>query len=312
MTMLSRVAERLYWMARYLERAEGTARLVRSFSHLVMDIPEGSELGWDVLVRILDADPAFQEHYRAYNEQNVLKFLIADTDNFSSIRSAVKAARENVRTTRDVLPAEAWEAVNELYIYVEEWADKSVGRRNRYKFLEMVISRCQMIDGLLLTTIPRDHAYRFIKLGDLLERSDMTTRIIDVGVAAIMEREAPNPSVDPLLWGSLLEALSAMGSYRRHVGPIAEGNPVVDFMFKDAELPRSVAFCLNGIREELKPLKRSKDAIAVLDRARRRVSRFASVRMPRARLHDMIDELQLNFAELHDAINQTWFMPEKP
>ena len=109
MTMLSRVADRLYWMARYLERAEDTARLVSAYNHLVMDIPRGAELGWDVLIRILDADPLFHARPRAANEQNVLRFLIADADNPCSITHSIRAARGNVRTTRDVLPEETWE-----------------------------------------------------------------------------------------------------------------------------------------------------------------------------------------------------------
>ena len=150
MIMLSRVAERLYWMARYLERAEDTARLTQSFNHLIMDIPAGSEPGWDILVRILDAEPVFGENHRAFNEQNVLKFLIADEENAGSIHFCIKAARENVRTTRDVLPEEVWEHVNELYLFSMEHAAKSVGRRTRHAFLEQVVTRCQMINGLLV------------------------------------------------------------------------------------------------------------------------------------------------------------------
>ena len=140
MRMLSRVAERLYWMARYLERTEDVARLTQAYTHLIMDIPEGSEPGWEILVQILDATPTFGQHHRVYNEQNVLKFLIADSDNPGSIRSSIKSARENVRTTRDVLPGEAWEQVNELYLYAEEHAEKSFGRRNRHAFLDQIIS----------------------------------------------------------------------------------------------------------------------------------------------------------------------------
>ena len=164
MRMLSRVADRLYWMARYLERAEDTARLTQAYTHLIMDIPEGAEPGWDILVQILDAQPTFGARARAYNEQNVLRFLIADEENFSSISQCIRAARENVRTTRDVLPDEVWENVNELHLYSQEWAEKSVGRRNRHRFLEKVIGRCQMINGLMMSTLCRDHAYRFIKL----------------------------------------------------------------------------------------------------------------------------------------------------
>ena len=309
MTMLSRVAERLYWMARYLERAEDTARLTQSYSHLIMDMPAGATPGWDILVHILDAGPVFSENHRAFNEQNVLKFLIADVDNAGSIRHCIKAARENVRTTRDVLPEEVWEQVNELYLYAEEQAPKSVGRRNRHHFLDQVVSRCQMINGLLMSTLCRDHAYRFIKLGALLERADMTTRIIDVGAGALLGDERLNKAVDPLIWASLLQALSAMGTYRRHIGPLVEADEVVDFVFKEPTLPRSVKFCLDGIREELRPLKNNTEALKLLDRSRRSLSRFKADRAKREELHDFIDRFQLELYKLGGNFANTWFTP---
>ena len=309
MTMLSRVADRLYWMARYLERVEDTARLTQAYTHLIMDIPAGTEPGWDILVRILDADPEFEQRYRAYNEQNVLKFLIADKDNGCSLHFAIAVARENVRTTREVLPEEVWEHINGLYLYCQEYAENSVGRRNRHKFLDQVIARCQMINGLLLTTLCRDHAYRFIQLGALLERADMTTRIIDVGVGALLADQRHQSSVDPLLWGSMLQSLSARGTFGRHVGPILEANAVVDFVFRDATLPRSVRFCLNGIRAELQPLKNNTEALKLLERCRRSLSRFNVESADKEQLHDFIDRFQAGLNNLSDTINATWFLP---
>ncbi len=307
MRMLSRVADRLYWMARYLERAEDTARLTQAYTHLIMDIPEGAEPGWDILVQILDAQPTFGARARAYNEQNVLRFLIADEENFSSISQCIRAARENVRTTRDVLPDEVWENVNELHLYSQEWAEKSVGRRNRHRFLEKVIGRCQMINGLMMSTLCRDHAYRFIKLGALLERADMTTRVIDVGAGALLGDERHHSSVDPLIWASVLQSLSAMGTYRRTIGPLVEVNEVVDFVFREEALPRSVKFCLNGIRKELLPLKHNREALKVLDRSRRSLSRFHPESSTREELHAFIDAFQANLITLGSVIDETWF-----
>jgi uncharacterized alpha-E superfamily protein len=305
--MLSRVADRLYWMARYLERAEDTARLTQAYTHLIMDIPEGAEPGWEILVQILDAQPTFGARARAYNEQNVLRFLIADEENFSSISQCIRAARENVRTTRDVLPDEVWENVNELHLYSQEWAEKSVGRRNRHRFLEKVIGRCQMINGLMMSTLCRDHAYRFIKLGALLERADMTTRVIDVGAGALLGDERHHSSVDPLIWASVLQSLSAMGTYRRTIGPLVEVNEVVDFVFREEALPRSVKFCLNGIRKELLPLKHNREALKVLDRSRRSLSRFHPESSTREELHTFIDAFQANLTTLGAVIDETWF-----
>ena len=116
MSMLSSVAERLYWMSRYLERTQDTARLIQSYNHLIMDIPKGAEPPWDIMIDILDARPSFRARFKAGSEQNVLKFLISDKKSSCGIPFAVSAARENVRTTRDVLPEEAWELENRAFL----------------------------------------------------------------------------------------------------------------------------------------------------------------------------------------------------
>jgi uncharacterized alpha-E superfamily protein len=311
MSMLSRVAERLYWMARYLERAGDTARLVQAYNHLVMDIPSGTEMGWEVLVRILDAQPDYEKRFRVYNEQNVLRFLIADLGNAASIAHSLRSARENVRTTRDVLPAEAWEHVNELHLYCQEFAEKSCGRRNRNAFLDEIINRCNMIDGMMLTNLCRDRAYSFIKLGALLERADMTTRVIDVGAEVLLGDERKQTSVDPLIWASLLRSLSAIAAYRRYVGPMVEAQPVVEFVLREQSLPRSVKFCLDGVRSELQRLNRHEAPLKLADRSRRKLVRLSAKQMDdRQQLHRFIDELQVQLNQLHEAISRTWFMPE--
>jgi uncharacterized alpha-E superfamily protein len=115
--MLSRVAERVYWMGRYVERAESTARLVNAYTTQVMDLPIGVEAGWKHLVDITGTNRLFDERYTCYDERSTIGFLVADPDHAGSIMSSLAMAREDVRTTRDVLPTEAWEHANELYLY---------------------------------------------------------------------------------------------------------------------------------------------------------------------------------------------------
>lgn len=308
MSMLSRVAQRVYWMARYIERAEDTARLVAAYNHLVLDVPRGSQPGWEVLLRILNADAVFDQWFRVRNEQNVLRLLIGEPKASCSIPFVVKAARENVRTTRDVLPDEVWELVNELYLFTSDAAEKSVGRRNRQAYLEEIIQRCQVVNGVLRSTLCRDHSYRFIKIGQLLERADMTTRIIDVGASDFLEREGAAQGIEHLMWGTLLKSLSALGAYRRMVGPQVDKNDAVQFVFMEPSFPRSVRFCVKGIREELKPLRNHQGALRVVDRTRRKLGRFDATKFDQAALHLYIDELQLSLSGLHDAIDETWFL----
>ena len=305
--MLSRVAERLYWMSRYLERTEDTARIVSAYNHLIMDLPKGAEPGWDIMVQILDADPYFHQRFRSVNEQNVLKVLVADDSASCSIPYSIEAARENVRTTRDVLPEETWELVNELALFVREVAPNSVGRRNRHAFLAEVVSRCQTINGLMASTLTRDHAYSFIKVGRLLECADMATRMVDVGAGDILDRDGSTSAFDPLLWGAMLQALSAASAYRRQIGPLVDRDAVVDFVFLDTAFPRSVKFCLQGIGEELGRLSNHEEPLRVLGRVWRRLNRLTKEDMTQAELHGFIDDFQLQLHQLHTAIEETWF-----
>lgn len=307
MSMLSRVAERLYWMSRYLERTEDTARVVSAYNHLIMDIPKGAEPGWDIMVQILDAQPHFEQRFRSVNEQNVLKLLVADTKAPCSIPYSIQMVRENVRTTRDVLPEETWELVNELSLFAQESAPNSVGRRNRHAFLAEVISRCQTINGLLLSSLPRDHAHSFTKLGRLLECADMATRMIDVGAGDIGERAEQFSTLDPLLWGALLQGLSAGSAYRREVGPIVDRQAVVNFVFLAPGFPRSVKFCVREIRNELGKLSGSEEALKVVSGLSRRLNRLNKQEMTQAELHPFIDEFQVQLNNLHFAIQDTWF-----
>jgi uncharacterized alpha-E superfamily protein len=307
MSMLSRVAERLYWMSRYLERTEDTARVVSAYNHLIMDIPKGAEPGWDIMVQILDAQPHFEQRFRSVNEQNVLKLLVADTKAPCSIPYSIQMVRENVRTTRDVLPEETWELVNELSLFAQESAPNSVGRRNRHAFLAEVISRCQTINGLLLSSLSRDHAHSFTKLGRLLECADMATRMIDVGAGDIGERAEQFSTLDPLLWGALLQGLSAGSAYRREVGPIVDRHAVVNFVFLAPGFPRSVKFCVREIRNELGKLSGSEEALKVVSRLSRRLNRLNKQEMTQAELHPFIDEFQVQLNNLHVAIQDTWF-----
>ncbi|MDP5071784.1 MAG: alpha-E domain-containing protein [Congregibacter sp.] len=311
MIMLSRVAERVYWMARYIERVEDTARLVAAYNHLVMDIPRDSQPGWEILLRILNSDSVFDEWFKVRNEQNVLRLLIGETEAVCSIPYAVKAARENVRTTRDVIPDEVWELVNELYLYTAETSESSVGRRSRQQYLEQVIQRCQVINGVLRSTLCRDHSYRFIKLGQLLERADMTTRIIDVGASDFLEREGAAQGIEHLLWGTLLKSMSALGAYRRVIGPQVEKNAAVDFVFMEQAFPRSVQFCIRGIREELGPLSNNEAALRVVGQMRRKLRGFETSRFDQDGLHSYIDELQLIIGNLHQAIQKSWFYSDQ-
>src|SRR5690242_9659183 len=156
--MLSRVAERVYWMGRYVERAESSARLLNAYTNQLMDLPRGAEPGWKHLVDITGATPLF-EASGAYDERGTVSFLVADRENPGSILSSVAMARENVRTTRDVLPTEAWEYANELYLFAKANAERCVARGQRFAVLKTIVARCQQLEGLLAGTMSHGTTY---------------------------------------------------------------------------------------------------------------------------------------------------------
>ncbi len=305
--MLSRVAERLYWTARYLERAEDTARLVNAYTHLILDIPIGVAPEWHVLIDIVDAEDSFRQRYKNWTERNVVKYLLVNRDNPSSISFSIHSARENVRTTRDVLPAQAWELVNELSLYVAAEARQAVARQRRFEVLTEVIARTQQINGLIATTVLRDQPLWFLQLGQLVERADMTSRIVDVGDAIITERGAGRLTQVPTLWGNLLRSLSATSAYRRKVGPTLEAEQVFNFILRDQQFPRSLLYCVNQMEEVVGLLRGPGGLLRDIRRVAKTLAGFDADDYSLQELRAYIDSLQHSIAELHDAISETWF-----
>ena len=151
--LLSRVAENLYWAARYLERAEDTARIVREHTNLIVDLPVTVPVTWQPLLAITGTVEEFDETERIVGETDIIHFLIAERDNTGSVVMCVEQARENLRTTREVIPRDAWQAVNDLYLYVASHRTEGVERRGRNRFLDRVIADAQRMVGILAGTM---------------------------------------------------------------------------------------------------------------------------------------------------------------
>ena len=308
--MLSKVANRLYWMARYLERAESTARLCESYSQVILDIPQGIGPDWFTLIKVIDGQTEFYNRYKVTSERNIMKFMTADRDNSSSIPCSVTSARENVRTTRDVLPEEIWELMNDLRMFVDEHSERAVTRRHRFDFLQGVIERNQRITGLIESAASRDHAYGFIKLGRLIERADMSTRIIDAATEAVRLDKDNEIQDHALLWASALKAVSGISAFRRTVGPLYEDDDVLDFFFKNSTFPRSVEFCLIGIGEVTSHLVNAETVEKQLNKIKRKVSKYEAPKLDLNETHALIDDLQDELIKLDEQIAKTWFLHE--
>jgi uncharacterized alpha-E superfamily protein len=272
MALLARVADRLYWAARYLERAEDTARIIRAYHDLVVDFPGDVVLRWEPLAAIagtvVSIDPDPDDVLDDYaGEYAVLRFLIADRSSPASIAHCVDAARENLRTTREVMPREAWQAVNTLSHFVDGAAPAAVLRHTRDRFLAQVIDDSRRFDGIIDSTMTRANPYRMLRLGRLIERADMTTRVLGVRAAALLQLEDSGiePLSDEVQWMGVLRSLSALQMYQRATkGPI-DGEAVVRFLLFYASFPRSVQSCLDEIRSVVVALPTPQEVLAVLD-----------------------------------------------
>ena len=307
--MLSRVAENLYWMARYLERAENTARFINSTTQVLLDLPRGASFGWDALLKVAGLDALYHQHYGPPNEADIMRFLILDERNPSSIVASIHSARENTRTFREVLPMEIWERINGLYLYIRDNAGRAAqGRSPRWEVLNGVIERRQSILGLLSGSMSHDLAYQFLKLGRNLERADMTTRIIDVNSAVRLPEEAAAAEIArERLWMSTLNALSSWQMYRQHVGVHVAGPDVVRFLLTDPHFPRTVRHCLGEIENCLCDLVNYDTPLRVARQAWKRLAAMDLNDVSPENLHDNLDRMQSDLGELHLAISQEYF-----
>ncbi len=307
--MLARAAENLYWMARYLERAENTARLINSTTDVLLDLPHGATLGWDTLIKAVGLDKSFGKLYTQANEDSIMRFMIEDVQNPSSILSCVKYARENTRTLRELLPEELWERINSLYLYLREHAHLATSsRRDRYVVLHDVIAQRHAIVGLISGVMAHDLAYQFIRIGRNIERADMTTRILDINFAvSIPEDMALYEMSVERLWMSTLKALSAYQTYRRLKAVHVSSADVIDFLINDESFPRSLMYCLNEIESCLRAMPFAESVLLSVQQSKSELLRLKVGKLDASEIHVLLDMTQKNLGEINTALVTRYF-----
>ena len=318
--MLSRVAQNIYWLSRYIERVEDTARLISVNTNLLLDLPRDTAFGWQPLLFIIGNQDEFYQRYQQPDEVSVVKFLVGDQENSGSILSSLSFARENLRATRDVVPREAWEQVNDLYMYVRDHLEMGMSRRGRYEFLRRIIHGAQQVTGLLAGTMSHTNAYDFLRLGRHLERADMTSRIIDVrsGNLLIGQRQTQgaqgqeqmelNP-FENIQWMSVLKSLSAYQMYRQQIRLRVRGPDVVKFLLQEPLFPRTVYHCLDQMEFCLQKLPAPKNA-EILEGIAELKKNLTEVNIPeltKGGLHEFIDEFQIGLGRIHEQIAAAYF-----
>ncbi|MEL7536638.1 MAG: alpha-E domain-containing protein [Pseudomonadota bacterium] len=307
--MLSRAAERVYWIGRYLERAENTARIVQQYSQLLLDMPADVGVSWAELVRIFGAADHFQLSGYDQSEDTVLDFLLADRASPVSLVWSIRRARDNLRNTRDLLPQEAWESVNELNHYAAEQLSGAARGDDRFETLSECIARCLQLNGAFDGTMSHEMPFRFLRLGQHLERADMTSRILDVAATYIQFNKPVARRYGSVLWTNILRSVSGFQMYRQYRQAEIVGRDVIDFLACDTGFPRAIARCLSRATYNAALLPRSSATRDVLDEATALLEDLPSLHPDADAVSARLDELQRRLGRAHQTLCDTWFLP---
>ncbi len=311
--MLSRVAENVFWMSRYVERAENIARVIDVTLQLQLDEPSNLDRQWAALVWVSGDYSAFEQLYPEANRQNVLNFLTFDRDNPNSILTALSAARENARSAREVISVEFWEEINDLFQQVKNDSSRNAARENPHEFFRGVRRAGHLLTGVAQETMTHDEAWHFIRMGRLLERADKTTRILDVKYFLLLPHaEAVGSPLDDLHWTAILRSASAFVPFRK-TRERATVKPISEFLLLDRDFPRSVLHCLDSAGISLHaitgtPERRFRNAaeqrlgalVAELD--------YTDIdQVISAGLHEYLDGLQVKINDVGESVCEAFF-----
>jgi len=313
--MLSRVAESIYWMSRYIERAENVARFVDVNLHLMLDLPAGFDDQWHPLVSTTGDQEAFAERYGPPTRKNVIEFLTFDRSNLNSIISCARAARENARSVREIISSEMWEQVNKLYLTVNQEAAEGWTIEELHDFFTHVKMASHLFAGIADATMSHGEAWNFFNLGRMLERADKTSRILDVKYFILLPTVADvGTPYDDIQWAAVLRSASAFEMYRKTHGRIAP-DQVVDFLLLDYQFPRAIRFCIVKADEALHAISGapvgtfSNPAEQRLGHLRSDLA-YTQVREVLSKgLHEFLDRLQTKLNRVGDGIHENFFAP---
>lgn len=310
--MLSRLANRVYWLSRYMERAGNTAKTCNAYANLLLDLPAGTEIGWHTLVTIHGADRLFSELYSGRKEDDVMDFLLFDERNPASVYSSVCFARENARTSRDILPSETWEIVNSLYLNMKSLAADKVSRSKRSIVMSNVMHNVMRLEGMLNSGLSRNNTNRFIQIGRNLERADTTTRVLDVGSVLLTEgRSSLLRCHEGVVWMYLLRSMNSYQMYRQEVKRKVVGEDVVRFLVFDKCFPRSVTFCTDQIKQYAWELNSPEKTLRTVACIEKELENFSPEVITAEGISSHMDEIQKMLCELNQAVEETWFNTNK-
>lgn len=338
--MLSRTADHLFWMSRYTERAENTARMldVHVQTGLLPQSVEDAEIGWRAILGISELQQAFDKKYSVLTQKDVIDFMVRDPSNSSSIASCLKQARENARAVRGALTTEAWEIQNATWIKMQGYLQTDALERNPSEFFEWVKHRSHLSRGVTIGTMLKDEAFHFIRLGTFLERADNTARIIDVKFhgakkgqykknhqngqqQSTEQRHAEErkdaiaePQVDFYYWAAILRSVSGFEIYRKVYRDVITPARVADLLILRPDMPRSLLACMTQVVGNLKHVHN--DISSDTERFAGKLHadlKFSSLdEILDAGLHDYLTQFFERIFELGNRISRDFLVPLNP
>jgi len=318
--MLSRVANNLYWMSRYVERADNTARLVDVNLQLLLDVRNLNDRTlaeyWKPIVQSTGDDELFFQLHPKATGKTVTEFLVFQPENPNSIVSAIAQARENARTVRDQLAVEVWEELNRLYLLLHSPRARELWAGSPQDFFHEIKASSLHLQGLTEATVVRNEGWFFSQAGRCLERADKTSRLLDVRHAALPARGTPAPAdisqADALGWSAVLRSCSAWAAYKSLHGSEVRPALVAEFLLLSEDFPRSVRFCVQRLNTALRGIsgvaegRFSNDAEKLAGRLLAELQFSTVADVLDVGLHAYIDRLQGKLNDIGGALFQTY------
>ena len=317
--MLSRSADNLYWIARYMERAENLSRILRVTDRLSLmpasaeGVEEGVGNEWHSTLVVSDCEKGFYEKYDEATAENVIAYLAFDPDNLSSIRSCIEAARRNARSVRTALTSEQWECLNSTWLELSRLKESRLRGGGLHGFLDWVKERTLMFHGGTVATMLRRDSFHFMQLGTFIERGDNTARILDVKYHVLLPEHAEvGGGLDYYQWASILRAVSGYRSYHALYKEGIKPWHVAEFLIMREEMPRSLVACTARVKDCLDELAEEYGQRHESHRmAGRRYSQLRFGRVDdvfRQGLHDFLEEFIDQNNKLGDEISRSYLM----
>src|SRR5437016_6004439 len=313
--MLSRTADDIYWLARYVERAEYLARILEATQRLTA-LPlaySGETNEWESAVATAGCGAAFAQAFGEANEETVTEFLAFSTANPSSIRNCLDVARTNARAVRTALTTEMWDAINGGWLELKRFATAQAMREELPRFLRLVQECSLRFDGSAYRTMLRNDAYWFSRLGLFIERADNTARILDVKYHLLLPpKEHVGGALDYFQWAAILRSISALTSYHWVYRESLKPWLVADLLILNDQMPRSLASCYENLVRYLDQIARFYGRQGPSQRLARAVrTRLENSRMEelfQRGLHDVVGEFVADNNRLGSAITQQYLM----